>query len=161
MDTSINSERREALATSVSVTADELVIQLADGRTVAVPLAWYPRLLHGTPEERGQWQLSGRGLGIHWPALDEDISLRTCWRGFPLARVRRPCNVGLTLGAGLPNHAMNLTSGAMKAAPPAPHYRVCSQVMEEAAQRIGQQDLALAARLLRRAGSAYALSPRS
>jgi len=83
MDTSINSERREALATSVSVTADELVIQLADGRTVAVPLAWYPRLLHGTPEERGQWQLSGRGLGIHWPHLDEDISVAHVLSGIP------------------------------------------------------------------------------
>jgi len=83
MDTSVNNERREALATSASVTADELVIQLADGRTVAVPLAWYPRLLHGTPEERGQWQLSGRGLGIHWPTLDEDISVAHVLAGIP------------------------------------------------------------------------------
>ena len=83
MDTSVNNERREALATSVSITADELVIQLADGRTVAVPLAWYPRLLHGTPEERGQWQLSGRGSGIHWPGLDEDISVAHVLAGIP------------------------------------------------------------------------------
>lgn len=83
MDTSVNSEPREALATSVSVTNDELVIQLADGRTVAVPLAWFPRLLHGTPEERDRWQLSGRGSGIHWPGLDEDISVAHVLAGIP------------------------------------------------------------------------------
>jgi Protein of unknown function (DUF2442) len=83
MDTSVNNEPREALATSVSVTADEVVIELADGRTVAVPLAWYPRLLHATPEERGQWQLSGRGSGIHWPGPDEDISVAQVLAGIP------------------------------------------------------------------------------
>jgi hypothetical protein len=83
MDTSVTSERQEARAISVSLTADELVIALADGRTVAVPLAWYPRLLHGTPEERGRWQLSGRGTGIHWPGLDEDISVAHVLAGVP------------------------------------------------------------------------------
>ncbi|MGQ0764458.1 MAG: DUF2442 domain-containing protein [Gemmatimonadota bacterium] len=83
MDTSVTSERQEARATSVSVTADDFVIALADGRTVAVPFAWYPRLLHGTPEERKHWQLSGRGASIHWPALDEDISVAHVLAGVP------------------------------------------------------------------------------
>lgn len=75
MATSVGEARVAALAASVSVTDDELIVGLVDGRTLAVPLAWYPRLLHGTPEERGQWQLTGRGVGIHWPALDEDIGV--------------------------------------------------------------------------------------
>ena len=83
MDTSASEARATASAASVSVTDDELVIELIDGRTVAVPLAWYPRLLHGTPEERSQWQLSGRGVGIHWPALDEDISVAHVLAGVP------------------------------------------------------------------------------
>jgi hypothetical protein len=67
----------------VSVTDDELVIALLDGRTIAVPLAWYPRLLHGTQEERKDWRLIGRGVGIHWPALDEDISVAHVLAGTP------------------------------------------------------------------------------
>jgi len=50
-------------------------MDLSDGRTVFVPLAWFPRLLHGTPEERNKWRLIGDGEGIHWPDLDEDISV--------------------------------------------------------------------------------------
>jgi hypothetical protein len=62
-------------AVDVKVTDDELTVQLEDGRTLAVPLVWYPRLLHGTKRERARWRLIGRGVGIHWPALDEDISV--------------------------------------------------------------------------------------
>jgi hypothetical protein len=61
-------------ALDVSVTDDTLTVDLADGRTLSVPLAWYPRLLHGTPEERRNWRLIGDGVGIHWPDLDEDVS---------------------------------------------------------------------------------------
>lgn len=68
-------EVREALAESVTVTDDALVVELVDGRTVSVPLAWYPRLLHGSPKERATWRLVGRGEGIHWPELDEDVSV--------------------------------------------------------------------------------------
>jgi Protein of unknown function (DUF2442) len=57
------------------VSDDALMVDLSDGRTVSVPLAWYPRLLHGTTPERGDHQLIGEGLGIHWPQLDEDISV--------------------------------------------------------------------------------------
>lgn len=64
-----------ARAVDVRITDDELIVQLEDGRTVAVPLVWYPRLLHGTKRERARWRVIGRGVGIHWPLLDEDISV--------------------------------------------------------------------------------------
>jgi hypothetical protein len=57
------------------VTEDSLTVDLSDGRTVSVPLAWFPRLLHGTQEERSHWRLIGDGDGIHWHDLDEDISV--------------------------------------------------------------------------------------
>jgi len=62
-------------ATNVVVTDDTLTVDLSDGRTISVPLAWYPRLVHGSQEERGNWRLIGRGEGIHWPQLDDDISI--------------------------------------------------------------------------------------
>ena len=62
-------------AVDVKVTDDELIVQLEDGRTLAAPLVWYPRLLHGSKRERARWRFIGRGVGIHWPALDEDISV--------------------------------------------------------------------------------------
>src|SRR2546427_5745465 len=68
-------EIREALATHVEVTEDTLSVELADGRTIAAPLAWYPRLTHATAEERKNWRLIADGRGIHWPAIDEDISV--------------------------------------------------------------------------------------
>ena len=68
-------EVKEALAASVAVSDDSLVVDLVDGRTVSVPLAWYPRLLHGLAQERMNWRLVGRGEGIHWPAIDEDIAV--------------------------------------------------------------------------------------
>ena len=57
------------------VTDDALILDLADGRTITIPLAWYPRLLHGAPDERAQWEWIGDNEGIHWPLLDEDISV--------------------------------------------------------------------------------------
>ena len=68
-------------AQQVTITADTLSVDLMDGRTIAVPLSWYPRLVHGTPEERQQWRLIGQGEGIHWPALDEDISVENLLAG--------------------------------------------------------------------------------
>lgn len=59
----------------VTVTEENLTVELSDGRSISVPLAWYPRLVHGTPEERANWRLIGNGEGIHWPELDEDISV--------------------------------------------------------------------------------------
>ena len=63
------------VATSVVVRDEMLVVDLVDGRTLAVPLVWYPRLWHATPEERAQWRFIGGGEGIHWPTVDEDISV--------------------------------------------------------------------------------------
>ena len=71
------------LAKKVRVTEDALVVDLADGRTVTVPLAWYPRLLHGTPAERRNHRLIGLGEGIHWPDLDEDLSVEGLLAGCP------------------------------------------------------------------------------
>lgn len=68
-------EMQMVKATGVVVNDDTLTVELADGRTVSVPLAWYPRLWHGSPAERSQWEWIGDGEGIHWPDLDEDISV--------------------------------------------------------------------------------------
>jgi Protein of unknown function (DUF2442) len=72
---SIPTEIAEARAQQVSLTDDALVVALVDGRTIAIPLTWYPRLAHGSPAERSHWRLIGEGEGIHWPDLDEDISV--------------------------------------------------------------------------------------
>jgi len=61
--------------TGVSVTDDTLSVDLEDGRTVAAPIGWYPRLAHGTPVERANFQIAGGGFGLHWPDLDEDIGV--------------------------------------------------------------------------------------
>ncbi len=74
MNTLVN-ELADVKALEVSVTDDTLAIDLTDGRTLLVPLTWYPRLWHGTLEERQNWRLIGDGVGIHWPDLDEDISV--------------------------------------------------------------------------------------
>ncbi len=66
-------------AVRVEVTEDELSVGLADGR----PLSWYPRLVHATPEERSGWQLVGGGFGIHWPGVDEDLSVASLLAGRP------------------------------------------------------------------------------
>lgn len=74
-----------ALARAVTVTEDTLEVDLMDGRSVSAPLAWYPRLAHGSARERENWQLIGRGSGVHWPDLDEDISVRDLVLGHPSA----------------------------------------------------------------------------
>jgi hypothetical protein len=76
-------ELRLASVQNVTVTEDSLTVDLNDGRTVSVPLAWFPRLLHGTPEERKNWRLIGDGEGIHWQELDEDISVENLIVGKP------------------------------------------------------------------------------
>jgi hypothetical protein len=78
-------EIREPLATHVEVSDDTVSVDLADGRTIAAPRAWYPRLAHATVAERGDWRLIGGGRGIHWPALDEDISVANLLAGQPSA----------------------------------------------------------------------------
>ena len=68
-------KRSEALAVEVSCTGDDLTVLLADGRTVSAPVAWFPRLLAATRKQRDDWELIGRGIGIHWESIDEDISV--------------------------------------------------------------------------------------
>jgi len=70
-------------AESVRVTKDTLAVDLSDGRTISVPLAWYPRLMHATPRERKNWRLIGKGQGIHWEVIDEDISVEGLLTGRP------------------------------------------------------------------------------
>ena len=79
----LTSELREVAAEKVVMTRDKLRVELADGRTVEAPLAWYPRLLHGTAKERSHWRIIGGGEGIHWPDLDEDISVENLLMGKP------------------------------------------------------------------------------
>jgi hypothetical protein len=67
----------------VSVTDDELSVALMDGRTITVPLAWYPRLANATPAQRGHWEMAGSGFGIHWPDIDEDLRTDELLRGAP------------------------------------------------------------------------------
>lgn len=71
--------------TTLVVTDDQLTAVLSDGRTISVPLSWYPRLCHGTADERQDWRLIGGGRGIHWPRLDEDISVENLVFGKPSA----------------------------------------------------------------------------
>jgi hypothetical protein len=63
--------------------SERLIVDLADGRTVAVPLAWYPRLDGATPAQRSNWTKAGGGFGIHWPDIDEDLSVSGLLRGAP------------------------------------------------------------------------------
>jgi hypothetical protein len=69
----------------VKVSADTLTVALMDGRSISVPLAWFPRLLDATPEQRARWELAGAGYGIHWPDVDEDLSTEGLLRGAPAA----------------------------------------------------------------------------
>ena len=72
--------------TDVRLSDDTLSVDLADGRTITVPLAWYPRLLHASPQQRANWQTCGGGYGIHWPDLDEDLSTQGLLHGAPAPR---------------------------------------------------------------------------
>jgi hypothetical protein len=76
-------------AQNVVVTDETLTVDLTDGRTLSVPLTWYPRLLYGTPEERSHWELIGNGEGIHWPDLDEDLSVEGLLLGRPSGESQR------------------------------------------------------------------------
>ena len=72
-------------AIRVEISDDTLSVELSDGRAIAVPLVWFPRLVHGTAQERNHWRLIGQGQGIHWPDLDEDISVASLLEGKPSA----------------------------------------------------------------------------
>ena len=73
----------------VRVTEDAISVDLADGRTITAPLAWFPRLLHATSAQRNNWKVGGAGFGIHWPDLDEDLSAEGLLRGAPAAAHRK------------------------------------------------------------------------
>ena len=83
------SEVISARALRVTVTDDTLSVDLADGRSISIPLAWYPRLVHGRPEERQNWRIIGDGEGIHWPDLDEDLSVDGLIFGRPSGESQR------------------------------------------------------------------------
>jgi hypothetical protein len=70
----------------VELTDDNLIVSLMDGRTISVPLVWYPRLLNATPKQRRNWQIAGGGYGIHWPDIDEDLNTEGLLRGAPAPR---------------------------------------------------------------------------
>jgi len=69
----------------VRFTEDTMAVDLIDGRTIIVPLAWYPKLFEATPNERRNWKISGAGYGLHWPDVDEDLSTEGLLRGAPAA----------------------------------------------------------------------------
>ena len=86
--------RPDERARDVRVSEDTLTVDLMDGRTISVPLVWYPRLLSGMPKERSNWKTCAAGYGIHWPDLDEDLSTEGLLRGAPApaGSARRPTN---------------------------------------------------------------------
>ena len=71
---------------NVRCTDDLLIVDLLDGRTISVPLTWYPKLLAATPKQRANWKVVGGGFGIHWPDLDEDLNSEGLLRGAPAPR---------------------------------------------------------------------------
>ena len=81
----------------VTIGDDEFTVALMDGRSITVPLVWYPRLARGTPEQRARWEIAGAGYGIHWPELDEDLSTE-----------------GLLAGARAPRGSENWRASATK-----------------------------------------------
>jgi hypothetical protein len=85
---------------------EAVIVDLRDGRTVTVPLTWYPRLLHGTARERRNWRLIGAGAGIHWPDLDEDLSVESLLAGRPSAETQASLKKWLTDRTALANKRM-------------------------------------------------------
>jgi len=82
---SISAAQTDPRAQDVQFTDDEMIVALGDGRKIIVPLVWFPRLLHASESQRSNWQLMGHGQGIHWPEVDEDISVDGLLRGSPSA----------------------------------------------------------------------------
>src|SRR6058998_412019 len=105
-------EIRQAVAQRVRVTDDALVVDLNDGRTLTVPLSWYPRLAHGKSAERAKWRLIGRGEGIHWPDLDEDISVAGLIAGKPSGESQSSLQRWLKARGLVANKRMQATSRA-------------------------------------------------
>lgn len=83
MTISAHIDTAEARIRAASFDEDRITVEFEDGRAVALPLAWYPRLLDGTPEQRREWELIADGVGLHWPELDEDLSAEGLLLGIP------------------------------------------------------------------------------
>jgi len=79
--------RADERVKNVHFTDETISVDLMDGRTITVPLVWYPRLLNATPEQRAKWRVSGGGYGIHWEEIDEDLSTEGMLRGAPAPRL--------------------------------------------------------------------------
>lgn len=79
----ISALQADERATDVVINDDTLSVSLMDGRTISIPLAWFPKLLNASPEARNHWELCGGGYGIHWPDIDEDLSTEGLLRGAP------------------------------------------------------------------------------
>lgn len=77
----LSSPSAGARVSGVRFSRDSITVDLADGRAISAPLVWYPRLLNATVEDRENWQLAGGGFGVHWPSLDEDLSVEGLLRG--------------------------------------------------------------------------------
>ena len=89
-------EIRVPEASDVLLTEDTLSVDLSDGRIISVPIAWFPRLLHSTEQERNNWRLIGKGQGIHWEDIDEDISIEGLLAGRPSGESQESFNKWLT-----------------------------------------------------------------
>ena len=92
----------EAVAIDASCSQDALTVVLDDGRTVSVPLAWFPRLMNATPKQRRDWEFIGGGVGIHWDAVDEDISVASL---LSPERFTRLANTTLQPSSGAPRRS--------------------------------------------------------
>jgi hypothetical protein len=79
---------------NITFNRDSIVLHFSDGRKVSTPLAFYPRLLHGTAKQRAKWEIIGAGRGIHWPNLDEDLSIEGLLHGIPSVEYRKPRRSG-------------------------------------------------------------------
>jgi hypothetical protein len=99
-------EARVPSAVRARVLNEAVIVDLRDGRTVTAPLTWYPRLLHGTIRERRNWRLIGGGVGIHWPDLDEDLSVESILAGRPSAESQASLRKWLTNRKALANKRM-------------------------------------------------------
>jgi hypothetical protein len=97
----ISAARTDERVMGVRIDDERLSVDLMDGRTITVPLAWYPRLFHATAEQRDRWELAGGGYGIHWPDIDEDLSTEGLLRGAPAATSVTPAKAGGHGDAGI------------------------------------------------------------